>query len=77
MSIANQVETYLRHLRVERGASKNTIAAYRRDLDRYERFLTDRGVTALEGIDELTVTDFFNRADQPLGHGCHQRGARA
>ena len=58
MSIANQVETYLRHLRVERGASKNTIAAYRRDLDRYERFLTDRGVTSLESIDELTVTDF-------------------
>ena len=58
MSIAAQVETYLRHLRVERGASKNTIAAYRRDLARYETFLNERQVQSLEEIDELLVTDF-------------------
>ena len=58
MSIANQVEGYLRHLRVERGSSKNTIAAYRRDLARYEQFLTDRQIDSIDAVDELLVTEF-------------------
>ena len=32
------VITYLRHLEVERRVAANTIAAYRRDLERFERF---------------------------------------
>ena len=35
----NPLERYLRHLTVERGLSKNTIAAYRRDLEKYRNFL--------------------------------------
>jgi integrase/recombinase XerD len=38
--------------------SKNTLAAYRRDLARYEQFLTERGVDSVEAISELTVNDF-------------------
>lgn len=58
MSISRQIDSYLRHLTVERGMSKNTLAAYRRDLARYEQFLTERGVDSVEAISELTVNDF-------------------
>lgn len=42
--IASQVQRFLDHLVVERGLSPNTIAAYRRDLARYEAFLRERSV---------------------------------
>ncbi len=58
MSISRQIDSYLRHLTVERGMSKNTIAAYRRDLNRYEQFLTERGIDSVETISELIVGDF-------------------
>ena len=58
MSISRQIDSYLRHLTVERGMSKNTLAAYRRDLERYEQFLTERGIDSVEAIAELTVNDF-------------------
>jgi integrase/recombinase XerD len=38
--------------------SKNTLAAYRRDLNRYEQFLTERGIDSVETISELIVGDF-------------------
>jgi integrase/recombinase XerD len=49
------LDTYLAHLTVERGLSPNTLAAYRRDLERYVAFLTDRGVTGAEQVGELDV----------------------
>ncbi|MEN9956529.1 MAG: hypothetical protein RIR46_137 [Actinomycetota bacterium] len=58
MSIARQIDSYLRHLTVERGMSKNTLAAYRRDLERYQQFLTERGVVSVDTITELVVGDF-------------------
>ena len=58
MSISRQIDSYLRHLTVERGMSKNTLAAYRRDLARYEQFLTERGIDSVDAISELTVNDF-------------------
>jgi len=58
MSISRQIDAYLRHLTVERGMSKNTLAAYRRDLNRYEQFLTERGIVSVETISELIVGDF-------------------
>ncbi|MEJ5945052.1 site-specific tyrosine recombinase XerD [Pseudokineococcus basanitobsidens] len=38
-AVDDAVEVYLQHLRVERGLSENTLAAYRRDLARYADFL--------------------------------------
>ena len=38
------LEQYLSHLRIERGLSANTLAAYRRDLTRYLADLARRGV---------------------------------
>lgn len=45
---------YLDHLSVERGLSANTIAAYRRDLNRYLGWLGSRGV---ERIDQVVARD--------------------
>ncbi|MFV2142855.1 MULTISPECIES: site-specific tyrosine recombinase XerD [Isoptericola] len=50
---------YLAHVRVERGLSANTVAAYRRDLDRYARFLAGAGRTTLEQVTEHDVTAFL------------------
>lgn len=47
------VRAYLDHLTVERGLSANTLASYRRDLDRYLRTLAAAGVRELS---EVTAT---------------------
>ena len=44
--MARAVRTWLTHLDVERGVSRHTLAAYRRDAQRYVRHLEAAGVTA-------------------------------
>jgi integrase/recombinase XerD len=44
------VRAYLDHLTVERGAAANTVAAYRRDLDRYVAWLGAGGHTGLATV---------------------------
>jgi integrase/recombinase XerD len=39
------LDSYLAHLAVERGLSDNTLAAYRRDLEVYARYLAEIGIT--------------------------------
>lgn len=56
--LARQVGTYLDHLAVERGAARNTLSSYRRDLARYTSFLVDRGVDDLAGVREEDVSGF-------------------
>ncbi len=41
------LDGYLRHLTIERGLSKNTIAAYRNDLGKYLEFLDSNGLDVL------------------------------
>ncbi|HVU91397.1 MAG TPA: site-specific tyrosine recombinase XerD [Jatrophihabitans sp.] len=53
------VRGFLDHLAVERGASANTLAAYRRDLARYLEYLAGRGVASLADVDPVTVTGFL------------------
>lgn len=48
------VEEFLGHVRVERGLSANTVAAYRRDLAIYVDFLSQRGI---HDVGEVTPTD--------------------
>lgn len=56
MEVARLVEQFLRHTALERGRSVNTIAAYRRDLDRWSEFVSPR---PLESIDSVAVTDYL------------------
>ena len=53
-----EIADYLDHLAVERGASGNTLAAYRRDLGRYREFLAGLGVHSLAGADRTAVEAF-------------------
>lgn len=48
MEIATAARNFLDHLRVERGLADNSIAAYRRDLARFARFLADRALSLAE-----------------------------
>ena len=52
------VDSYLRHLTIERGMAKNTLAAYRADLARYSSFLEEKGIEQPEQITELVITEF-------------------
>ena len=51
MSAAELVEAFLDAIAAERGAAKNTIEAYRRDLHAYVDFLAGRGATPLQAGD--------------------------
>lgn len=48
---------YFAHLAVERGMSENTLAAYRRDLERYAAFLEARGL-AFDEVREADVVAY-------------------
>jgi integrase/recombinase XerD len=50
------VQTYLDHLTVERGLSRNTLASYRRDLDRYLESLAAADVGDLAAVTAAQVT---------------------
>ncbi len=56
--LERQRDAYLAHVAVERGLSPHTVAAYRRDLDRYAAFLSSRGVKDLSGVHREDVTAF-------------------
>jgi integrase/recombinase XerD len=60
-------ENYIRHLAIERGVAKNTIAAYRRDLERYLQFLTEANIAEPEQVTELTVREFAEQLVQRHG----------
>ncbi|MTA97754.1 MAG: site-specific tyrosine recombinase XerD [Actinobacteria bacterium] len=50
--------SFLDHVGIERGLSANTIAAYRRDLRRYEAFLQECETTDLAALSEADVAAF-------------------
>lgn len=52
------VADYLGHIRVERGLSTNTVAAYRRDLGRWVAFLRPRGVVDIAEVTAVDVDEF-------------------
>ncbi|UQU67317.1 site-specific tyrosine recombinase XerD [Couchioplanes caeruleus] len=55
-ALRRAVRTYLDHLTVERGLSRNTLASYRRDLDRYLESLTAAGITELAAVTPADLT---------------------
>ncbi|MCY7288142.1 MAG: site-specific integrase, partial [Cryobacterium sp.] len=44
-AVAAAVDSYLRHVAIERGLSTNTVSAYRRDLAIYSRWLAAENLT--------------------------------
>lgn len=56
MEVMRLVEQFLRYTALERGRSANTVAAYRRDLDKWGDFVGRRTVDSLSGSD---VTEFL------------------
>lgn len=62
-AIGDAVADYLNHIRAERGLSPNTVAAYRRDLQRYAAFLAGRGITGIDEVSQVEVTEFVRSLD--------------
>jgi integrase/recombinase XerD len=56
--LAAPLRTYLDHLVVERGLARNSLLAYRRDLDRYVDYLVSRGITRLPDVTSSDITGF-------------------
>ncbi len=54
-----QLQGYLDHLTIERGVAKNTLSSYRRDLRRYSKHLSDRGIHDLAKVAEDDVSEFL------------------
>jgi integrase/recombinase XerD len=57
--LTRAVTGYLEHLTVERGLSRNTLAAYRRDLARYVDYLAALGIADPSGVREEQVSGFL------------------
>ncbi|WP_433797738.1 site-specific tyrosine recombinase XerD [Actinoplanes sp. CA-252034] len=61
MTLDRAIRSYLDHLTVERGLSRNTLASYRRDLERYAEGLTAEGVEDLAGVRPAHVAGHLAR----------------
>ena len=61
------VTGYLEHVIVEKGLSGNTVAAYRRDLDRFEVWLDEVGVDDLASLTPAQLGDFIAWASRDAG----------
>ena len=58
MSIAAAVDLYLRHVTIERGLARNTVAAYRRDLTVYSGWLAAEAITDLASVSPGQISEF-------------------
>jgi integrase/recombinase XerD len=63
------VDTYLLHLKVERGLAQNTLDSYRRDLTKFVRYLSRQGVVDFEQVDRREIMSFME--------GLHNSGRAA
>ncbi|MBZ4627186.1 site-specific tyrosine recombinase XerD, partial [Mycobacterium avium subsp. hominissuis] len=59
VALETQLQGYLDHLTIERGVAANTLSSYRRDLRRYTKHLSDRGISDLAKVGEDDVSDFL------------------
>ena len=58
MTVAVDVDAFLRHVAIERGLSANTVAAYRRDLAVYSGWLEAEGIRDLRQVTPATLSAF-------------------
>lgn len=59
MEVMAAINSYLNHVRVEKGLSPNTLTAYRRDLSKFEAFAKKRKLT-LETVSRDDLVDFLS-----------------
>jgi integrase/recombinase XerD len=59
LALETQLQGYLDHLTIERGVAANTLSSYRRDLRRYTKHLSDRGIHDLAKVGEDDVSEFL------------------
>ena len=72
--IRRHISGYLDHLLIERGLSKNSMSAYRRDLARYADYLEGSGKLSFAQVLPEQVSDFL--VALRLGDSNHQALAR-
>ncbi|WP_336640067.1 site-specific tyrosine recombinase XerD [Microbacterium sp. USHLN272] len=59
MLLARALDSYLRHVTIERGLSNHTVSAYRRDLDGYIAWLSEQGVTDTSEVTAQVIGRFI------------------
>ncbi|GAB7143149.1 site-specific tyrosine recombinase XerD [Mycobacterium riyadhense] len=59
LALETQLQGYLDHLTIERGVAANTLSSYKRDLRRYSKHLSDRGINDLAKVGEDDVSEFL------------------
>jgi len=64
MDLFQAVDAYLDYLRVERGLTANTVAAYGTDLARLASFAQEQGVLEAKALDAVTITRFLVSLDR-------------
>ncbi len=53
------IQQFLDYLSIERGLSNNTLLAYRRDLEKYARFLAGRGMEKADPVKRQDIVEFM------------------
>lgn len=67
VNLQRATESYLRHLSIERGLAKNTLAAYRRDLSNYQLYLEQHSITEMSAITEQDISRYVQWLVQHRG----------
>ncbi len=64
MKFSQSVQDFERYLLLDMNRSANTIQSYRRDLTKFQAYLTEQGIDKVEAIDEVTVRAFLAKLSQ-------------
>lgn len=67
MLIASAASAFIAYVTVERGLSTNTVAAYRRDLDRFQRWCFGQMLTQVESVTAESLAEFNAWCRDPHG----------